>query len=224
MLHGRIARSGEKSCEWLESGDGWRLPLGTTHRRDSAGRLPLIAANAPLIGDRFVEARGAPYTEREPMRRIFAVAAIVSLAWAQATGADRAPSWNKIHYLGGTVKAKVDRWDWNTTLTIRDGEIELVFNPHTTLRLKPSQVRSISYGQEAHRKVEDIVALGLVFPPLALFGVLHASKEQLVGIVYDTEDGKMGAVLLESPQFFAILQALTRVTGKTVELRPEVKH
>jgi hypothetical protein len=153
------------------------------------------------------------------MRRIVATCVLLSFSWSQAAGATR-NSWNKIRYRGGTIAAKVDDWDWNTTLTVKPDEIVLFFTPRTTLRLKPSQVDSISYGQEAHRRVGDIVALSLVLGPLALFGLLNHSKDNLVGIVYHTDDGKRGAILLETPSYWAILQVLKTATGKPVDVTP----
>jgi hypothetical protein len=153
------------------------------------------------------------------MRRIVAVILALILALTEAVAAPR-NSWNKIRYRGGTVRVRVDPWDWNTTLTVTPDSIVLLFSPPTTVRIKPSQVRSISYGQEAHRRVENIVALGVLVGPFALFGLLHVSKDQLVGIVYDTEGGKDGAVLLETPLAMTILKALKEVTGKTIDVKP----
>ena len=143
----------------------------------------------------------------------------LALAWSEAAAAPR-NSWNKIRYAGGTVQARVDPWDWNTTITVNPDQIVVVFSPRQAIRIKPSQVRSLSYGQEAHRRVENIVALGVLVGPFALFGLLHVSKDQLAGIVYDTEDGKSGAVLLESPFALPILKALKEVTGKPIEVKP----
>jgi len=153
------------------------------------------------------------------MRRIVAACVILSISCAQAAGAPR-NSWKKIRYRGGTVPAKVDSWDWNTTLTVKPDDITLLFAPRTTVHIKPSQVDSISYGQEAHRRIGDIVALSLVLGPFALFGLLNHTKDNLVGIVYYTDDGKRGAILLETPSYWAILQILKSVTGKPVELTP----
>lgn len=153
------------------------------------------------------------------MRRIVAACVMLSTSWVQAAPAAR-NSWNKIRYRGGTVPAKVDAWDWNTTLTVKPDEIVVFFAPHTTVRFKPSQVESISYGQEAHKRVGDIVALSLVLGPLALFGLLGHPKDNLVGIVYHTDDGKRGAILLETPMYWGILQALKAATGKPVDVTP----
>jgi hypothetical protein len=155
------------------------------------------------------------------MRRAVAAFVILSLSWAQAAGAPRRNNvWNKIRYRGGTVSVRVDDWDWNTTLTVKPDEIVVLFSPHTTVRIKPSQVESISYGQEARKRVEDIVALSLVLGPLALFGLLRHPTDNLVGIVYHTDDGKRGAILLETNFYWAILKALKAATGKTVDMTP----
>jgi hypothetical protein len=154
------------------------------------------------------------------MRQVIAVMIGLALVWTEGAAAPPRNSWNKIRYRGGTVQVKLDPWDWNTALTVKPDEIVVVFSPGKTIRIKPSQVRSISYGQEAHRRVENIVALGVLIGPLALFGLLHVSKDQLVGIVYDTEDGKSGAVLLETPSYWGILQALKEVTGKPIDVKP----
>jgi hypothetical protein len=172
----------------------------------------------PLIGKRLCRARHVRILT-PLMRRIAAVFVILSLSWMQAAAATR-NSWNKIRYRGGTVAVRVDSWDWNTTLTVKPDEIVVFFAPRTTLRIKPSQVESISYGQEAHRRVGDIVALSLVLGPLALFGLLSHPKDNLVGIVYHTDDGKRGAILLETDFYWGILQALKAATGKPVDVTP----
>jgi|SRR5580658_640984 hypothetical protein len=153
------------------------------------------------------------------MCRTMAVCVLLTLSWVQAAGSPR-NSWNKIRYRGGTVAAKVDDWDWNTTLTVKPDEIVVVFTPRTSVRIKPSQVDSVSYGEEAHRRVGDIVALSIVLGPFALFGLLHHSQDHLVGIVYHTDDGKRGAILLETPVYMPILQALKTVTGKSIDFSP----
>lgn len=156
------------------------------------------------------------------MRR--AVTCIVVLAltgppWLRADG----NSWNKLRYAGGTVEAKVNDFDWNTTLTVKPDSILVVFAHRTTLRLQPLQVTALSYGQEAHRRVADMVALSFVVTPLALFGLLHTSKVHFIGIEYRIADGKAGAILLEADKnnYRAILQVLKTVTGKPVQNAPQ---
>jgi hypothetical protein len=153
-------------------------------------------------------------------KRIVALAVLASqLLWADGNG----NSWNKIRYSGGTVAAKVNPYDWNTTLTVTADSITLVFAARTTLKLAPSQVTALSYGEEAHRRVADMVALSVVLVnPLVLFGILHKSKNHFVGIEFRGDDGKTGAVLLEADKnnYRAILHVLSAVTGKAVQNAP----
>ena len=155
-----------------------------------------------------------------PKWRRLAAFAVLSAHWLWAEG----NSWNKIRYAGGTVAAKVNPYDWNTTLTVTPDTIILMFAHRTTLKLAPAQVTGLSYGQEAHRRVADMVALSVVFlNPLMLFGILHQSKDHFVGIEFRDADGKPGAVLLEADKnnYRAILLALKAVTGKPVENEPQ---
>jgi hypothetical protein len=151
------------------------------------------------------------------MRRVIAIlCAGTMLLWAQGN------SWNKIRYAGGTVEAKVNPFDWNTTLTVSSDAIAMTIGPKAKLRLAPAQVTSLSYGKEARRRVADMVALSLVATPVALFGILHKSTTHFVGIEYVTSDGKTGAVLLEADKnnYRAILTALAGVTGTPVQNAP----
>jgi hypothetical protein len=154
------------------------------------------------------------------MRRIVAALLVLGLAGPPCL-ADQGNSWNKLRYSGGTVTAKVNPFDWNTTLTVAPGDLTFVFG-RQTFRLAPAEVTALSYGQEAHRRVADMVALSLIATPLALFGILHQSKTHFIGIEYRTGDGKPGGLLLEADKnnYRAILHALEVVTGKPVKNAP----
>ncbi len=130
--------------------------------------------------------------------------------------------WNKLRYRGGTVRAKVNPYDYNATLTINADTIEIAFTHSVTVRIKPSQVSGLSYGPEAHKRVGDVVGSSLSATPLALFGLVRAGKEHLIGIVYHTEDGTPAAVLLEADKGISIgiLRALKDVTGKPAAMVP----
>ena len=131
-------------------------------------------------------------------------------------------SWNRLRYSGGTVDAKVNPFDWNTTLTVTPDALSLVFGGRKTIRIKPSDVTGLTYGQEARRRVADLVALSAIATPLVLFGLLHKGKVHFIGIEFRGEDGKPGAVLLEADKsnYRAILQALGSVTGQPVKNAP----
>ncbi len=154
------------------------------------------------------------------MPRLVAVLMVCWLA-APPCGAAEGSSWNKLRYSGGTVEAKVNPFDWNTTLTLAPGSLTFVFG-RQTFRLPSSDVTALSYGQEAHRRVADMVAISLVASPLALFGILHQSKTHFIGIEYRGGDGKPGALLLEADKnnYRAILRALEQLTGKPVRNAP----
>ncbi len=156
------------------------------------------------------------------IRRTLAVALILALGCIQCLGADT-NSWNKIRYSGGTIQAKVDPYDWNTVLTITPDAIVFVFAHRQTLRINQARVISLSYGQEAHRRVAEMVVSGIMISPLALFGLLHKSKDHFIGIQYQGDDGKPAGLLLEADKnnYRAILSALKTVTGKPVEDAPE---
>jgi hypothetical protein len=155
---------------------------------------------------------------RAPTKRIIVLAVLAAHLLAGDGN-----SWNKLRYSGGTVPAKVNPYDWNTTLTVTSGSITLSFAHRSTLKLVPGQVTALSYGERAYRRVADMVALSVVFVnPLVLFGILHQSKAHFIGIEFRTDDGKAGAVLLEADKnnYQAILGALKAVTGKPVQITP----
>lgn len=146
---------------------------------------------------------------------------LFSLA-AQAPLAAGGNSWNRLRYSGGTVQAKVNPFDWNTTLTVTPDSLSLVFAGRKPFLIPAASVTGLSYGQEAHRRVADMVALSAIATPLVLFGLLHRSKQHFIGIEYKGDDGKPGAVLLEADKssYRAILQTLTSVTGRPVKDAP----
>jgi hypothetical protein len=156
------------------------------------------------------------------IRRTLASILVLAVGCLQSLGDDN-NSWNKVRYIGGTIQAKVDPYDWNTVLTINPDSIVFVFAHRQTLRINPARVISLSYGQEAHRRVGEMVALSVMMvSPLALFGLLHKSKDHFIGIQFQGDDGKPAGLLLEADKnnYRAILSALTAVTGKPVEDAP----
>ena len=159
---------------------------------------------------------------RASTKRIIVLAVVPAVLTAQLL-AGSGNSWNKIRYSGGTVPAKVNPYDWNTALTVTPDEILLVFAHRTSLKLAPAQVTALTYGEQAYRRVADMVALSVVFVnPLVLFGILHQSKSHFISIEFRGNDGKNGAVLLEADKnnYRAILEALKAVTGKPVQNQP----
>jgi hypothetical protein len=155
------------------------------------------------------------------MRQIVAWIMLLTVVWRPVFGADT-NSWNKIRYSGGAIQAKVDPYDWNTVLTVTPSAIVMVFGHRQTVRILPAQITSLSYGQEAHRRVAEMVALSVFATPVALFGLLHKGKDHFIGIEYHGGDGKPASILLEAHKdnYKAVLEALKNATGKPVENAP----
>jgi hypothetical protein len=130
--------------------------------------------------------------------------------------------WNKIRYEGGTVQAKVNPFDWNTTLKVAADTIQLDFAARKTLTIEARDVLALTYGEKACRRVADSLAPGPTSRPLSLFGLLHNGNDHLLGIVFRNQDGSQGAVFLTLHQdiYRDILQKLSTVTGKQVEDAP----
>ncbi|MCX6612474.1 MAG: hypothetical protein NTW74_16680 [Acidobacteria bacterium] len=164
--------------------------------------------------------------KRNTTRRAIAAALagllVAGVGSAQVTSVTQVKAWNKIRYQGGTVEAKVNPFDWNTTLTVRQGELELVFAGRKRVVIPVADVGRLSYGQKAYRRVADMAVLSVFATPVALFGLLHKSKDHIVSVEYRMQDGKTGAVLLtvHKDQYEDLLRALQAATGKPVENWP----
>jgi hypothetical protein len=159
------------------------------------------------------------------MRRALTYMLVGILAGTAAIAAERR-SWNKIHYVGGTIPIKTNPYDWNAKLTVHvnPNVIEIVispaklFAPQETIKLKASQVVSLSGGPAAWRHVAEVSGAQLPSKPPSLFGILQ--DDALLGVVYEADDGKRGAILLDSLFTWQMLPVLRRLTGKTIEDSP----
>lgn len=135
-------------------------------------------------------------------------------------------SWNKIRYVGGTIAVKTSPYDWNTTLTASANPDSIVlviapaklFTPRQTVRIKPSQVTSLSYGPDAWRRVAEVPGAQLPSRPPALFGLFD--NHYYVAIIYQTDDGNRAAVLLDSYFWGSIMPALEGLTGRRADQAP----
>ena len=136
----------------------------------------------------------------------------VMVTWAQGNSFDR------VRYNGGSVDSKVDPKEWNNHLTVTSDMISLSLKDGKKLELPPKSVTSLSYGQEAHRRVGTMVALAVLVAPVALFGLFHKTRLHYIGIQYATPDNKSAGILLQGDKdnYRAILVALQGVTGVPV--------
>src|SRR5215510_14737558 len=107
-------------------------------------------------------------------------------------------TFKDIRYQGGTVQTKVKPDDWDNRLTVTSDEIRLDLKDGQSLKIDPKNVTSLSYGQEAHRRVGTMIALGILVAPLALFGLFHKTRLHFIGIEYNTGEGKKAGVLLQA--------------------------
>src|SRR5450432_2493089 len=100
--------------------------------------------------------------------RVIAVClSFTTLSYSQGNTFDR------VRYNGGSVDSKVDPKEWKNTLSVTSDLITLSLKDGKKLEIKPKSVTSISYGQEAHRRVGTMVALAILLTPIALFGLMH---------------------------------------------------
>src|SRR5262249_10209505 len=134
---------------------------------------------------------------------------------AYATGNDF-----KVRYNGGSVASKVDPKDWDNRLTVTADTVSLELKDKSRVDIPPKSVTSLSYGQEAHRRVGTMIALAVLVAPIALFGLFHKTRLHYIGIQYKTPDGKDAGILLQGDKdnYRAILVALQGVTGAPVSV------
>jgi len=126
----------------------------------------------------------------------------------------------KVRYNGGSVDSKVNPKDWDNQLTVTSDAITLALKDSQKVAIPPKSVTSLSYGQEAHRRVGTMVALAVLVAPVALFGLFHKTRLHYIGIQYTTPDGKTAGILLQGDKddYRAILVALQGVTGVPVSV------
>ncbi len=127
-------------------------------------------------------------------------------------------TFTKVRYNGGSVASHVDPKDWNNKLTVTSDAITLVTKDNVTVAIPAKSVTSLSYGQEAHRRVGTMVALAILVAPVALFGLFHKTRLHYIGVQYHTPDGKNAGILLQGDKdnYRAILVALQGVSGAPV--------
>jgi len=129
-------------------------------------------------------------------------------------------TFTRVRYNGGSVPSKVSPKDWDNTLTVTPDAITLALKDKARVDIPPKSVTSLSYGQEAHRRVGTMIALAVLVAPVALFGLFHKTRLHYIGIQYKTPDGKAAGILLQGDKsnYRAMLVALQGVTGAPVSV------
>ncbi len=149
----------------------------------------------------------------EMMRRLFVLVHCTALV---ASG--QGNTFNKVRYNGGSIASKVDPKAWDNELTVTASSITLKLKDGAKLEIPPKSVTSLSYGQEAHRRVGTMVALAVLVSPVALFGLFHKTRLHYIGIQYSTPENQKAGFLLQGDKdnYRAILVALQSVTSVPV--------
>ncbi len=129
-------------------------------------------------------------------------------------------TFDRVRYNGGTVSNGVDPKDWGNHLSINSDAIVFTFKDGQRSVINPKAVTSLSYGQEAHRRVGTMIALAILVAPVALFGLFHKTRLHFIGIQYKTQDGKSSGLLLQGDMdnYRAVLVALQSVSGVPVSV------
>lgn len=125
---------------------------------------------------------------------------------------------NRFRYVGGTVKARTSRFDWNTTVRLEEGWLEIFIAPSTKLRMEVWRVNAILYGPGVERRLAQSVSGAKLAAPPALFGAMPGGRDQALGLVFDSADGKEQTILLEGMNYsaFQLAQLLSQATGKRI--------
>jgi PEGA domain len=148
-------------------------------------------------------------------RRFLALSVCCTLlAYAQGN------TFTKVRYNGGSVSTTVKPDDWDNKLTVTADAITLALKDGKTLTIPPKQVTSLSYGQEAHRRVGTAIGLAMISLGVGVLFLLHKTKLHFIGINYTDTAGKKEGVLLQGDKsnFRAIIVALQGVTGVPVSV------
>lgn len=129
-------------------------------------------------------------------------------------------TFTKVRYNGGSISTKVKPDDWDNKLTVASEAITLSLKDGQSVSIPPKQVTSLSYGQEAHRRVGTAIGLAVVSLGIGALSALHKTKLHYIGIDYADVEGKKQGVLLQGDKsnFRAILVALQGVTGAPVSV------
>jgi hypothetical protein len=156
---------------------------------------------------------------RSWIRGLAVVLLVTFTSYANAQG----NSWKKVRYNGGTLKTEVSPKDWNNTLTVSSERITFKLKDGQTIEIDPKTVTGLSYGQEAHRRVGTMVALGILLAPLALFGLFHKTRLHYIGVEYKDANGSQSGILLQGHKdnYRAILMALRGATAAPVAVSEE---
>ncbi|MBC8031749.1 MAG: hypothetical protein H7Z16_16820 [Pyrinomonadaceae bacterium] len=131
----------------------------------------------------------------------------------------------KVRYAGGSIASTVKPDDWGNTITVNSETILLKLKDGQEIKINPKEVKLITHGRNASRRIGKYAALAII-SPLFLLGMLKKNKQHFIGIATETPDGKKNGYNLQSKndQYRALMTALEGVTGLKVEEEVEEKN
>jgi hypothetical protein len=149
------------------------------------------------------------------LKRLIALVLCLPLSGLPLFAYGQGNTFDKVRYNGGSVQTSVKPDEWGNKLTVTSDEINLALKDGQKVAIPPSQVTSISYGQEAHRNVGTAIGLAVFSLGIGALSALHKTKLHYIGINYNDKDGKKQGLLLQGDKnnFRAIIVALQGVTG-----------
>lgn len=129
-------------------------------------------------------------------------------------------NFDKVRYNGGSISTKVKPDEWDNKLSVTSEAIVLTLKDGQSVSINPKDVTSLSYGQEAHRRVGTAIGLAVFSLGIGALSALHKTKLHYIGINFSDKDGKKQGVLLQGDKnnFRAILVALQGVTGVPISV------
>lgn len=129
-------------------------------------------------------------------------------------------AFTRVRYNGGSVSTTVKSDDWDNKLTVSSDSIVLALKDGQMVTIPPKQVTSLSYGQEAHRRVGTAVGLAVISLGVGALFALHKTKLHFIGVNYTDSAGKGQGILIQGDKsnFRAIIVALQGVTGVPVSV------
>jgi PEGA domain-containing protein len=129
-------------------------------------------------------------------------------------------NFDKVRYNGGSISTKIKPDEWGNKLNVTSEAIILTLKDGQSVSIKPKDVTSLSYGQEAHRRVGTAIGLAVFSLGIGALSALHKTKLHYIGINFSDKDGKKQGVLLQGDKsnFRAILVALQGVTGVPISV------
>lgn len=130
----------------------------------------------------------------------------------------------QVRYVGGSLASTVKADDWGNTITVSSELIILKLKDGQEIKIDPKNVKLITHGRHASRRIGTYAGLAII-SPIFLLGMLKKNKKHFIGIAVETPDGKKDGYNLQAKndRYKALITALEGVTGLKAEEETEEK-